>query len=324
MDLRRLQVTGGGTFLVSLPISWAKRNNLTRGSFVAVLERSDGSVTIDPKYPSSVELTSVSVPLSPSIEREIIGKYLLGYDIISVNSRERLGAGDRERIKKSVSLLMGLEIVEEDSHNVVLQCLLEPAAFPPEKILRREYLIAAGMHKESISSFLELDRSLAASVIERDTEVNRLYFLLVRLLRTIIKNPKLSESTGIALITCLDYRLVASFIEALGDHATEIAKIVRDSKLADISKETQSTLSKISETIYDIHSEAMAALFSSNIGIAENVVKKHSLVYRSLHDLEETTAQQDIKYFLAISNITSALKRICDCGKDIADLVVIP
>jgi phosphate uptake regulator len=324
MDLRRLQVTGGGTFLVSLPISWAKRNHLTRGSFVTVTERSDGSVTIDPKYSSSVELTSVSVPFSSSLEREIIGKYLLGYDIISVNSKERLSASDRERIKRNVSLLMGLEIVEENSHNVVLQCLLEPAAFPPERILRREYLIAAGMHRESISSFLEMDRVLATNVIERDTEVDRLYFLLVRLLRTILKNPKLSESLGIALITCLDYRLVASFVEALGDHATEIAKIVKDSQLSNISKETQSTISKISESIYDIHSEAMAALFSSDMEIAEVVVKKHSLVYESLHNLEEATALHDSKYFLTISNIVSAMRRICDCGKDVADLVVTP
>ncbi len=65
----------------------------------------------------------------------MIGKYLLGYDIISVNSEERLSANYRERIKRNVSLLMGFEIVEEDSLNVVLQRLLEPAAFPPEKIL---------------------------------------------------------------------------------------------------------------------------------------------------------------------------------------------
>ena len=324
MDLRRLQVTGGGTFLVSLPISWARRNHLTRGSFVAVAERSDGSVTIDPKYSSTVGLTSVSVSLSPSLEREIIGKYLLGYDIISVNSKDRLSSNDRERIKRNVNLLMGLDIVEEDSHQVVQQCLLEPAAFPPERILRREYAIAAGMQRESISSFLEMDRNLATNVIVRDTEVNRLYFLLVRLLRTIVKNPKLSESIGIALITCLDYRLVASFVEALGDHASEIAKIAKGSQLFDVSRETQSTLSEISESIFDIHSEAMAALFSGDIGIAETVVKKHSLVYKSLHDLEEATALKDTRYFLAVSNIVSALKGICDCGKDVADLVVTP
>ena len=52
---------------------------------------------------------------------------------------------------------MGLEIVEENYSQIVLQCLLEPSGFPPEKILRRNYAIVAGMHRDAVTAFVDGD-----------------------------------------------------------------------------------------------------------------------------------------------------------------------
>ncbi len=67
------------------------------------------------------------------------------------------------------------------------------------------------------------DFELAKNVIERDAESNKLYFLLVRILRTIIQNPSFSEKLGITPIECLDYRLAASLIEGIGDACVQVA-----------------------------------------------------------------------------------------------------
>lgn len=74
---------------------------------------------------------------------------------------------------------MGLEIVEENSHNMVCNVYWNLPAFPPDKILRRKYIIASEMHKDAISSLIERDINLAINVIGKDSEVNGLYFLLV-------------------------------------------------------------------------------------------------------------------------------------------------
>ena len=63
---------------------------------------------------------------------------------------------------------------------------------------------------------------MAKNVIERDVENNKFYFLLVRILRTIIQNPRLSEKIGITPIECLDYRLAASLIEGIGDACVQV------------------------------------------------------------------------------------------------------
>ena len=52
--------------------------------------------------------------------------------------------------------------------------------FLPEKILRRNFAIVAGMIRDVAHSLIGGDLQLAKSVVARDDESNRLYFLLVR------------------------------------------------------------------------------------------------------------------------------------------------
>ena len=63
------------------------------------------------------------------------------------------------------------------------------------------------MHRDAVTDLIEGDVHLAKNVVARDDEVNRLYFLLVRILRTFIQNPGLSEKLEILPIDCLDYCL---------------------------------------------------------------------------------------------------------------------
>ena len=51
------------------------------------------------------------------------------------------------------------------------------------------------MIRDAANSFVYGDVELAKNVIERDDESNRLYFLLVRILRTIIQNPRLTRNS---------------------------------------------------------------------------------------------------------------------------------
>jgi phosphate uptake regulator len=47
-EQRKLQVTGGSTFILSLPKDWATKNELKRGSSMVVREEEDGSLSIAP------------------------------------------------------------------------------------------------------------------------------------------------------------------------------------------------------------------------------------------------------------------------------------
>jgi len=321
MELRKVQRTGGGTFFVCLPKDWAQRNGLDRGSVVSLSETVNGRLVIDTKYGVEPKPQVAYIKPGPLLSREIVGKYLLGYDIIRVEAKDRITPSSREQVKQASSHLIGLEIVEEDYSKIVMQCLLEPSAFPPEKILRREYSIASSMHRDAVTAFIEGDVHLAKNVVDRDNEVNRLYFLLVRILRTVIRNPSLSEKLGIRPIDCLDYRLAASLVESIGDQSTQVAQnaIELHKKVA---KEISQLVLKFHNDVYESHENALNALFSRDVSMAESVKAKQETVTTVFREIEKVARAQPVEIAPYILDTASSINRIYDHSVDIADLVM--
>ncbi len=322
MELRKVQRTDSGTFFVSLPKRWAERVGLGKGSVLAVSELINGRLCFDSRYNVEREpLTAVLRP-TPYLDREIMGKYLLGYDVIQVEAKDRISSEERALVKQAAGRLVGLEIVEEDYARIVLQCLLEPAAFPPERILRREFNIAAGMHRDAVSAFLGGDVHLAKSVIVRDDEVNRLYFLLVRILRTIIQNQRLSEKLQIRSIDCLDYRMCASLVESAGDRAVEIAHKSLALDNAKISAAFLQLTSKFHSMIFEAQEKALKAFFNHDAILAEAVRNEREEMEKMLHEIESTAKNQSAEIVPLILATASSIYQIFGHSVDIADLAM--
>jgi phosphate uptake regulator len=322
MDLRKVQRTSGGTFFVCLPKEWAQRSGLQRSSVVAVSEMADGRLCVDPKYNVERVPQVAVVKPSPYLDREIVGKYLLGYDIIRVEAKDRISPVDRERVKQASSRLVGLEVIEEDYSKIVMQCLLEPSTFPPEKVLRREYSIASDMHRDAVTALVEGDVHLAKNVVARDDEVNRLYFLLVRSLRTVVQNPGLSEKLGVFPIDCLDYRLMASLVESIGDRSVQIASKVVKLKGVKLPKKLLQLVLRFHRLVYEAHENALRAVFSRSVSVAESVRNERENVLSVFGEVEAEVGGLSVDVATHVLAVASLMNRIYDNSVDIADLVM--
>jgi phosphate uptake regulator len=321
-ELRKVQRTSGGTFFVCLPKSWAEHHGLKRGSVVAVTEAVDGRLMIDTEYGAVPSPRNITLKPNPYLSREITGNYLLGFDIIRVEAKDRISFETRDAVKRSVSHLIGLEIVEEDYASIILQCLLEPSGFPPDKILRRSQAIAASMHRDVVNSFVDGDISLAKSVIARDDEGNRLYFLLVRILRTIIQNPSLNEKLGVSPIECLDYRLAASLVEAIGDECVRVALKTVELKGAKLSGDLKKVFVDFHKSCFEAHEKALKAFFASDIALAEDVRCAGVNIEKTFAGIEKVAREQSLDVVPQILAVASFLRQIYEHSVDIADLVV--
>src|SRR2546425_1022770 len=179
LELRKLQRTPDGTYLVTIPKAWAKRVGLGAGSVVSYEERQDGRLLLSPKIDEDRAPLEVVLDASPFVRREIIERYLLGYDIIRVQSKDSLPPDVREEVRKTTKRLVGLEVLEEDSRRIVLQCLVEPSLLNPERILRRLEMLSMPMQLDAVQSFvssngvLSKDLKLASSVGPRFKEAKR-------------------------------------------------------------------------------------------------------------------------------------------------------
>jgi len=209
----------GNSYYVSLPKSWIRRWGISDGELVDVSLREDGVLEILPLSTSDVPRKLV-VDCKEDLNRKIVSAYLHGYDVIEVALgmcplNEVLG-----KIKPLLSILTGLEVVEEDSNKISLQCFIR-SNYSVVQLLKLMDKLSRGMYLDALKSLLEKDSKLAESVIERDNRVDRLYFLTVRVIRTSLLKGSLSSKERLLL---MDMRLLARDLEEIADISEEIAK----------------------------------------------------------------------------------------------------
>ncbi|MGB9841129.1 MAG: PhoU domain-containing protein [Candidatus Bathyarchaeales archaeon] len=321
-ELRKVQCTRTGTFFVCLPRSWAEQHGLQKGTLVALNETSEGKLLVDAQYNAEPLPKVANLTVGPYLRREIISRYLLGFDVITIQAKTGIDFEVRNVVKAAASSLIGLEIIEESYSQIVLQCLLEPSGFPPEKILRRNYAIVAGMSRDAANSFINGDLQLAKSVIARDDESNRLYFLLVRILRTILQAPSLSEKLGISPIDCLDYRLAASLIESIGDACVQIATKTIELNGTRFPEELQKLFADFQTLCYTAQEHAVKAFINRDIALAENVRAMDEKIQKVSADVEKIAKSQPVEVMPQILAAASLLRQIYEHSVDLADLVV--
>jgi len=322
-DLRKVQQTPTGTFFVCVPRDWAQKNGLQKGSLVNLEVTADGKLLVDSKYDVEQQPRVASLNVGPFLGREIVGRYLLGFDIIRIDAKERIESNVRNLVKSTANSLAGLMIVEETPSMISLQCLMQQQPFTsPEKILQRNHASAARMIRDAANSFVNGDIDLAKNVIERDVENNKFYFLLVRILRTIIQNPRLSEKIGITPIECLDYRLAASLIEGIGDACVQLASNTISLSNVKLPEDLRKLLIELQSTCYDADEQAIKSFLTKDISLAENVRNLQGKIEATYLKVELVAKESSVDLMPQILAAASFLRQIYERSVDMADLVV--
>jgi len=322
-DLRKVQQTPTGTFFVCVPRDWAQKNGLQKGSLVNLEVTADGKLLVDSKYAVEQQPRVASLNVGPFLGREIVGRYLLGFDIIRIDAKERIESNVRNIVKSTANSLAGLMIVEETPSMISLQCLMQQQPFTsPEKILQRNHASAARMIRDAANSFVNGDIDLAKNVIERDVENNKFYFLLVRILRTIIQNPRLSEKIGITPIECLDYRLAASLIEGIGDACVQLASNTISLSNVKLPEDLRKLLIELQSTCYDADEQAIKSFLTKDISLAENVRNLQGKIEATYLKVELVAKESSVDLMPQILAAASFLRQIYERSVDMADLVV--
>ena len=341
----------GSSILVSLPTEWIKKNFLIKGRSINIETNSDNTISIynnnqdqeikiefnyqydnpvqkiqhdkDKDKNNKISTIGKTTEDIKILLNKIFGAYLLGYNTINIKSKEPISFEDSEQIKKSIRKLIGLEIVDENNYNINLQFLLDAKTLNIEKILNMMNSIITGMFKETIYSIDgRFSQDLKKKIASRDDEIDRQYFLLVRLIRTAIMNKKLASTLNLSNIDMLDYRIAANFLETAGDLITELisylTEVKEDKQITDLIKKTGSSLEEMQ--IYSI--EAFTKMSRDK---AFKVIENYEEFRVSLSNLKRNIkSNKDIltneTSLVAVVNIISCLDKIAKCWIDITDL----
>ncbi len=321
MDIRRLQQTGGkdgNSFLIVLPKKWVIGRGLKKGDSVVISEREDGCLIVDPRLPKTGEIRTTTVSIHSNLRWSITSKYLLGFDEIKVVSDVPISNAQRSELRNIIKRFVALEVTDEDDYQLVVQCLVDPSTIPVDKAMKRMKLIAMRMLKDALTAYYTGNKSLASEVQQRDEEVDRLFFLIVRELRSAIQYPSISEKMNIAPVKALDFRLAVQYIERIADLAVDIATQVGDAlgtkivnKIDPLAKLVQDMLTKSVANLFTFDSEKVSWVMS-----AEKNLITASTALR--HDLIVTPDKSSQSHLLVVDS----LQKIGEAAKDIVDLAL--
>ena len=304
---------------MSLPKEWVDANNLDKSTEVE-LETNDNTVSITvnkTEKPSKEVVITYPLPKDENIVADIIGAYLLGYDIIQIRGKTNIPIEDREKIRNSMRRLVGMEIIEEDSSNVNVQFLLDSTTLNPEKILKRISSIALGMFNDIALALISDDRSNLQTFPNRDDEVDRQYFLLVRLIRSSMIEKRLATSFHLENIDVLDYRIAANILETASDTLVEIANALATTS---ISKSDLKKIFDLTRDIENIHRKSIDAFIARDRRMAIEAISNHRKFQKKISDIRSSIEQKK-QIPLNLLDLIYMFERVSRSWSDIADLV---
>lgn len=235
ISYRKIQLVGGKTYSINLPIDWINNFNLKKGSILKIEEEDNGDLIIHPPLERNVVVEKkYRIYTSPSLSRDITRAYLLGFRTIEIISKSNTGftSQENEEIELSCRKFPGAEIGSDEKTRKVIRIIASFDVNEPYSLIHTMFGLTIGMLERIVNIFQKdkkksQDYSLKEEIeriIEIDQKVNRNFFLIVRQLRALIQESDLRKKLDINTIRIMDYRLISHLLENLGDNCVRICE----------------------------------------------------------------------------------------------------
>ena len=327
MEIRKIQVTGGASFIVSLPKEWVKSQGIKKNDTVGIVARKDGSLLILPKISTEQvqkekEFDTSKIEKPVYLFRLLVGAYIEGYNVIVVKSRNRIPPSLSKMVRKFVNSAIGVEIIEETSTSITIKDLLNPSEMPFDKAIKRMSSIVINMHKDALFALRHADELLSKDIIARDDEVDRLHWLISRQYNTIWKNPMLNELSGASSKKIANYSLMSRIIERIGDHAVAISKNNINLIGEKLEEEIINLILSAGDLAIKIFNNSMEAFYKEDMEAANKNIERISLLVTKCEKIGNIAFQQKGKKALSIGYIGESIRRVGEYSGDLAEYVI--
>jgi len=326
MEARKVYVSGGSTYVISLPKKWVKKTNLKAGDSLIVSEHGSSlkiETSVIENESRTKEIKISQITSSDALERLLIAFYLVGYDTIKIKLDRKDHLSYREIIRKIMDYLIGVEIVEDTNEEMTLEIMLDYKRMSTKQILQRMFSIDRSMLLDLGKALKNMDIGLAKDIMAREKEIDRLYFLVVRQLKSAVEYQQIAEKLGIeSQRDCLGYRIVVKVLERIADHIENMAKSYI--QLSELQKEADmNDFIDITYSIVTTFEKSVQALFTRNNEMAEMVFQELKKIEKSQSDISKGLFKiEDIQAAILVKAMFDSIGRIASYSGDIAEVAI--
>ena len=241
LGYRRVQCTGRGSYIISLPKEWVEDLGLNRGSEIAFNIQPDSTLTLVPRKimekegrENGTKPKEYYINIDPkeppqSTIRMIRALYAIGADIIRVHFKNTPDATKNKNDIKNLARdnFLGSEIIDETPDEITMQILIKHSEFPLEKAVRRMAIVALAANRDAIAALKDRSTTLFDSVISAHNDVNRLGLYIVRQLKHGIERNLYRELGFRTPKEFFLYRIAVNDVESIAQNAMNIINNLR-------------------------------------------------------------------------------------------------
>ncbi len=327
METRKVQVTGGSSFVITLPKEWINSANIKKNDSLGVIVQPDGTLMITPntdtQRASSIREFQVDdISSSSYLFRLLIGAYIMGYSGMEVKSKNPLEAFVRETVVEFTQIAIGPEIMEETDNSISIADLLSPTEMPFDKTIRRMHLLVRSMHEDALKSLKEGDEELAERIIKRDRDVDRLEWLVARQSNMVLGNISLGKKLEVTPEMANHYYLISRTIERIGDHAVKIADNVPVLLEKKTDGELVEKISTATELALKMFNDSIMAWVKRDKELANNNIERKTKLIDLCEEVTNHPSKSKGRHTIAVSYIAESIRRTGEYSGGISEIVI--
>jgi phosphate uptake regulator len=324
MEIRKVQVTGGASYIISLPKEWARSLKIKKNDPLGILIQPDGDLVVTPRISREKAQRERVFDVSPGMDstflfRLLIATYIGGFTVIRLRGRGKLPPFVRSVVRDFTQMTIGQEVSEETEGSITVKDLLNPAEMPLERTIRRMAVIVRSMHDDGLSALLSGNSSIVADVVKRDNDVDRLHWLVSRQFNLALADPNLAREMKMALSTAASYFVLSRVIERIGDHGVRVAE--NAGKLAEKRLEAplKAGLREAMDQALDFFLKGVEAFFSEDLEASNRIIGSVGPLEARCSVLEELAQHHKGEVANSLGAVIGSIRRIGEYTEDICE-----
>ncbi len=277
MDVRKLVKSGNSSLVIALPKDWLKENKLKGGDKVFIdFEKNNLIIKKEhkvEKIQKKDKVVNIDGMDKTIILRELQSAYINNYDHLIIKGKNL--KAETKNIKSRILDMIAFDVIDETSDHLVIKNFLNLYDAELDATIRRMDNIVKFMITETKEA--TKNQELIPEIIERDKEVNKLNFLISKILKGAQKDKQVMEVLNIKEIDILKMWEVNNSIEKIGDRIKFIAKYIPE-----IKPGCRKELAILIQEIHDIYSDAMKSYYTNSMSLSDQVCIRNMANYDNI------------------------------------------
>jgi len=323
-EIRKVQITGGSSYIISLPKEWAKAHKVKKNDPLAISVQPDGNLLVSPRISREQvqrvkELDLSGIRDATALFRLLIAAYIDGFTVIRIRGERRLPPFVRRAVRDFTQMTIGQEVAEETDQSITIKDLLNPLEMPFDRTLKRMTVIVRSMHEDSIIALETGNAALAQDVVSRDNDVDRLHWLVARQFHLVLIDPNLSRNMNLTLPMAASYYTMSRIVERIGDHAVRIAENVPVLLSVKLEKGLLQDLKEASSMALDLLGKSTEAFFADDMEAAHATLAAVAALEERCSRITHRAAPFRGETAVGLGNIIGSIQRIGEYSADICE-----